>query len=124
MNQRYGKEEKLKQKKQIETLFSEGNTIGQYPVRLFYLQIDSENLEQFTRTGVSVSKRNFKNAVDRNKIKRLLREAYRKNKYLVNQPDGNRYWLMLVYVGKELPELKTLETAVIKALKKLKNLKK
>ncbi len=124
MNQRYGKEEKLKQKKQIETLFGEGNTIGQYPVRLFYLQIDSENLEQFTRTGVSVSKRNFKNAVDRNKIKRLLREAYRKNKYLVNQPDGNRYWLMLVYVGKELPELKTLETAVIKALKKLKNLKK
>ena len=124
MNQRYGKEEKLKQKKQIETLFGEGNTIGQYPVRLFYLRIDSENLEQFTRTGVSVSKRNFKNAVDRNKIKRLLREAYRKNKYLVNQPDGNRYWLMLVYVGKELPELKTLETAVIKALKKLKNLKK
>ena len=110
MNQRYGKEEKLKQKKQIETLFGEGNTIGQYPVRLFYLRIDSENLEQFTRTGVSVSKRNFKNAVDRNRIKRLLREAYRLNKtaYFNNILDS--YALMILYIGKDGTDFDSVET--------------
>jgi len=124
MNQRYGKAEKLKQKKHIDLLFSDGKAIGQFPVRLFHLPIVSKNQEQPTLTGVSVSKRNFKKAVDRNKIKRLLREAYRKNKYLVNDPNGKRYWLMLLYVGKEIPELKVLEIAVIKVLKKLNNLEK
>ncbi len=124
MNQRYGKEEKLKQKKQIETLFTDGNSLGQYPIRLFYLRVTSENIHQPTRTGVSVSKRNFKNAVDRNKIKRLLREAYKKNKYLVNDLNSHPYWLMIVYVGKEIPELKPLDVAVMKAFKKLKKIKK
>lgn len=124
MNQRHSQAEKLKHNKQIETLFSDGKTIGQFPIRLFHLAVIPKNKAELTLVGVSVSKRNFKKAVDRNKIKRLLREAYRKNKYLVNDPEGSRYWLMLVYVGKEIPDLKTVEIAITKALKKLKNLKK
>ncbi|WP_317045208.1 ribonuclease P protein component [Formosa algae] len=79
MKHTYGKTEKLKSKITIEKLFTEGKSVSAYPLRLVYLKTSFED-NVTIKAGVSVSKRNFKLAVDRNRIKRLLREAYRLNK--------------------------------------------
>ena len=64
------------------------------------------------KVGVSVSKRNFKKAVDRNKIKRLLREAYRLNKDSFFNNFSTQYAFMILYIGNEKPVFKTLETKI------------
>ncbi|WP_299332875.1 ribonuclease P protein component [uncultured Psychroserpens sp.] len=97
----YPKTEKLKSQKLIEQLFSEGKSISAYPLRMVYLQTNFEDDNIRFKTGVSVSKRNFKNAVDRNHIKRLLREAYRLNKSEYFNNILSSYALMILYIGKD-----------------------
>lgn len=96
----YPKKEKLKSKLLIDQLFSEGKAVSVYPLRLVYLKTDFKDDTKF-KTGVSVSKRNFKNAVDRNRIKRLLREAYRLNKTTYFNNILSSYALMILYIGKD-----------------------
>ena len=71
----YSKEEKLKSRKAIESLFSNGHSFTVYPLKVLYKIQSAE--EGCLRAGVAVSTRLFKRAVDRNRIKRLLRESYR-----------------------------------------------
>jgi len=79
MKYSYKKTEKLKSEKLITELFTSGNSVSAYPLRLVFLE--SSFLEDVKiKTGVSVPKKNFKKAVDRIRIKRLIREAYRLNK--------------------------------------------
>jgi len=105
---KYPKKEKLKSKKLIEQLFTEGKSLSSFPLKLFYLKIDTPVDSQF-KTGVAVPKRNFKKAVHRIRVKRLLRESYRLNKHLIfNNSEGN-YALLFLYIGKEMPSLKELE---------------
>ena len=90
--------ERLKGKKQIEQLFVTGSSVGAFPLRMVYLKKTTTNL-----VGVSVSKKHFKNAVARNRIKRLLRVAVEKQlSGALNLLDSN-YCLMVLYVGKEMP---------------------
>ncbi|WP_299223513.1 ribonuclease P protein component [uncultured Psychroserpens sp.] len=96
----YPKKEKLKSKKLIDQLFTEGKSVSAFPLRLVYLPTSFEGDIQF-KTGVSVSKRHFKNAVDRNRIKRLLREAYRLNKTSYFNNISSCYALMILYIGKD-----------------------
>ena len=63
----------------LNQLFAEGKSFSVFPVKVFYLPIQKEG-KQMIKVGVGVSARNFKKAVDRNRIKRLLRECYRLNK--------------------------------------------
>lgn len=89
---------RLKGKKQIEQLFMTGNSVGAFPLRIVYLKTTIEH-----QIGVSVSKKHFKSAVDRNRIKRLLRVAVEKQLFeVLNSLDSN-YCLMVLYVGKEMP---------------------
>ncbi len=96
----YPKKEKLKSEKLIGQLFSEGKSVSAFPLRMVYLKTDFDDNIQF-KTGVSVSKRNFKNAVDRNRIKRLLREAYRLNKACYFNNILGSYALMILYISKD-----------------------
>jgi ribonuclease P protein component len=96
----YPNKEKLKSQKRIEQLFSEGKSISAYPLRMVYLKSDFNGNTTF-KTGVTVSKRNFKKAVDRNRIKRLLREAYRLNKGMYFNNISSCYTLMISYIGKK-----------------------
>jgi|TARA_B110000285_G_scaffold189047_1_gene215527 ribonuclease P protein component len=89
------KEEKLKSRKLIEKLFIEGDSLKEYPLRLKYLKIRDEN--NSVKVAFSVPKRNFKLAVDRNRIKRLLRESYRKNKVVFVEGLIGEYILMFMY---------------------------
>lgn len=104
MNQKLPKVLKLKSKKQIETLFKMGSKIKGYPLLMVYYPTSLEVPFQFS---CSVSKRFFKKAVDRNRIKRLIRENFRKKKYIFDN-DGNSYLIMFLYVGKEMPTYATV----------------
>jgi ribonuclease P protein component len=101
MDLSYSKNNKLKSKKLIEKLFDEGQALSVFPLRLIYISTDAPN-----QVGVSVSKKNFRRAVDRNKIKRLLREAYRHNKKMLIDNNISGYALMILYIGKDLPDYK------------------
>jgi ribonuclease P protein component len=96
----YPKKEKLKNQKLIEKLFLEGKSISVFPLRMIYLQTTFEDGSKL-KTGVSVSKRNLKKAVDRNRIKRLLREAYRLNKLEYFNNITTSYALMILYISKD-----------------------
>ena len=116
MEQSFGKQEKLKSKIFIGQLFEEGKQLKKYPIKVIYVPISSA--EKKHQVGVSVPKRGFKNAVDRNYLKRLLREAYRKNKYLVASAKKS-YALMFIYLGKEKKEFSVIEKQMQKLLNEL-----
>ncbi len=108
MNFTYGKKEKLKSKKLIDQLFSEGQSVSAFPLRLVFLETPLEEAI-VAKTGVSVSKRHFKTAVDRNRIKRLMREAYRLNKTNYFNKISTQYAFMILYIGKEKPTCQQVE---------------
>ncbi|MGI9569386.1 MAG: ribonuclease P protein component, partial [Desulfobulbia bacterium] len=96
MQNTFGKEEKLKSKKVIERLFEEGKRIKSFPLQLVFLKIDHQGESPF-KVGFSVPKRQIKLAVDRNRIKRVIKEAYRNNKAAFIDSDTEKYALMFVY---------------------------
>jgi len=97
-----GKQERLKRRKLIEKLYTEGKSVKNFPLRMMYLQ--TQHTSDFPcQVGVSVPKRNFKLAVSRNRIKRLLRESYRLQKEIVYNNLEEPYVFMISYIGKEEP---------------------
>lgn len=101
--------ERLKSEKVIAKLFAEGRTLSQFPLRLIYLPLEPGE-GKIIKASVSVSKRNFKKAVDRNRIKRLLREVYRLNKsHFFNNTDRS-YAFMILYLGNDIPEFNFLNS--------------
>lgn len=100
MNFTYPKTEKLKSQKTIDLLFSDGKSVSKYPLRLVYVKNSFEEKEKL-KFGVSVSKKYFKNAVDRNYFKRVLRECYRLNKHLLLDNIDENYAIMFFYQTKD-----------------------
>ena len=100
MNEKFGRQEKLKSKILIDQMFAEGQSLKKYPLILIYKPIAYAEPENH-KTGVSVSKRKFSKAVDRIKLKRLMRESFRKNKYLVTNKLESSYAFMFIYIGRE-----------------------
>ncbi|WP_417428374.1 ribonuclease P protein component [Halpernia sp.] len=97
----YPKVEKLKQKKEISLLFEKGKWQTCGNLRIIFLK---ENLTENLQFGVSVSKRFYKKAVDRNRIKRLLREAFRLNKNNFTEAFGTNSSAMLFYISPTKPK--------------------
>lgn len=100
MDNSYPKAEKLKSKKIIDLLFTEGKSVSKYPLRLVYCPFEYED-KVMLKMGVSVSKKYFKLAVDRNYYKRVLRECYRLNKTLLTENLEDKYCCMFFYQTKE-----------------------
>ncbi len=115
MEQSYPKDEKLKGRTLINTLFTEGKSVSQFPVRLVFVEVSGQ--ETPLRMGVSVSKRYFKRANRRNYIKRLLRECYRLNKGDLLGGDRH-YACMLIYQSAEEPTFAELQIKVKKLFAK------
>jgi len=113
----YSKKDKLKSKKLIEQLFSEGQSVSVFPLRLVYLKT-TFNDESKLKTGVSVSKRLHKTAVTRNRIKRLMREAYRLNKPLYFNTNTTSYAFMILYISKDKVTFSQMNTSMKKLLEK------
>jgi len=121
MKSTFGKEEKLKHHKLIETLFKEGLRINTNGIQLVYLKIQHSG-EFPVKAGFSVPKRIMKLAVDRNKLKRRMREVYRKNKHLFYENISEPYIFMFIYTAKN--ELKYLEIEELILKIQLKFIKK
>ena len=121
MNFTYPKNEKLKSKITIDLLFSKGKSVSKYPLRLVYVKSDygiSVGSEQKIKMGVSVSKKYFKHAVDRNYFKRVLRETYRLNKYLLIENLDKPYAFMFFYQTKERLSYEEINTKTIQLFEK------
>ena len=116
----YPQKEKLKSRKLIDKLFTEGKSVSVYPLRMVYLST-ALNGDILAKTGVSVSKRNFKKAPDRNRIKRLLREAYRLNKATYFNNLSTQHAFMILYIGKEKPTFLQVETKMKQLFEKFSN---
>lgn len=117
MNFTYPKKERLKSKTTIGLLFSEGKSVSKYPLRLVYCQAEAE-AEEKIKMGVSVSKKYFKKAVDRNYFKRVLRETYRLNKHLLLDNIEHPYSLMFFYQTKDKLSYEEINTKTIQLFEK------
>ncbi len=117
MNFTYPKNERLKSKTTIGLLFSEGKSVSKYPLRLVYRQAEADSEEKI-KIGVSVSKKYFKRAVDRNYFKRVLRETYRLNKHLLWDNVQEPYSLMFFYQTKDKLPYEEINTKTVQLFEK------
>ena len=115
MNRTFPKIEKLKRQKIIERLFSEGFSYNSFPLKAFCI---SESSLVTTQAAFSVPKRRFKNAVDRNRIKRQIREAYRLQKESFEKESGKKIAVLFMYTGKDQAQFDSLLKAMDSLLKK------
>ena len=112
----FSKGERLCNYHRIQKLFQEGNSLKKYPIKLLYLAVDSQEVNN--QVLISVPKRKVRRAVHRNRIKRLIRESYRKQKSLLS----SSYSLAFVYMGTEeisYTQVSQLVDALLKQLLEL-----
>lgn len=115
----YPKKHKLKSKTSIDLLFSKGKSVSKYPLRLVYAVADEKLMDgEMMKIGVSVSKKYFKHAVDRNYFKRVLRETYRLNQHLLRNQINQPYVFMLFYQTKERLSYDEIEQKTIQLFEK------
>ncbi len=121
----YPSTEKLKSRKAMELLFSAGKSFSVFPLKVFYTIIPTDaNIptKVFVNAGVGVSARNFKKAVSRNRIKRLLREAYRTQKHALQihvEEKNFHLSIFFLFIGKELVTQAEISSAMTKLMVKL-----
>lgn len=120
MKNTYNKQEKLKSKKRIELLFEEGRSVKAFPLRMVFLETPLPLEEVSIQAGVSVSKRNHKLAVTRNRIKRLMRETYRLNKNKIDTK-GTTFAVMIIYTSRDVLSFEEINKATIKLLKRFQD---
>ena len=115
MSATFPKRHKLKSSKDIKSLFEDGRSITKYPIKLLWLPGSHPE----TKAGFAVAKRNFKSAVMRNKIKRLMREAYRLETQEIMGKSKMVFNLLFIYIGKDVADFKTIDKAILAVLPKL-----
>lgn len=114
----FRKKERLCSRKTIQALALKGKNIQHYPIRMIWLPATFEK-GIMLQAAFTVPKRKFSNAVDRNKIKRRMKEAYRKNKskvYSLLTDIDRQFALLFVYTGKEIADYSETEKKIITIL--------
>ena len=126
----FKKEERLTSKKTFDLLFSSGKSIVVSPFRLVWVEktLPTPNshlrTSVFAQLGISVPKKLFSKAVQRNRIKRRIREAYRKNKgllYDVLQKKNLHIAWIVIYISQDELSYQEIEKKMIISLQKLKD---
>ncbi len=113
--------EKLKSRKSIGVLFESGHSVSSFPLKALWLERNAEN-DIPVRAGFTVSKRNFKRAVDRNLLKRRMREAYRLHKsHLISLciSRGVNLDIMFIYISGSKETYQTIENALIRIIERI-----
>lgn len=118
----FKKEERLCNKKLIESLFHNGSSFLCYPFKASWLRVD-DAMPYPAQVLITVSKKRYKHAVDRNLVKRRIREAYRLNKqlHLYQQLDesGKRLVFSISYIGKDIVQFELMNKKMLKLLQQL-----
>ena len=123
MSQTFAKEERLNKKVLIKKLFEEGQKRFIFPFRVTLLKFPVPS-DYPVQLLISVPKSLFRKAVDRNRIKRLIREAYRKNKHLLYESLEERQRQMMIciqYASKEILSYQLIQEKIIVLLQRLKD---
>ena len=139
-NNTYSKQEKLKSRKALEQLFAKGKSFSVFPIKVFFtiadqdiangsasIAITNEEIKpseaELVHAGVGVSSRIFKKAHDRNKVKRLLREAYRlhKNQLMDLLAEKKQVNVFILFIGKDIAETALIAEKMPTILQKLGN---
>ena len=126
MDYKFTKAERLNSMLTIDKLFAGGNasTVA-FPLRIVYMVVEDEKTDTADYTEppvsvlVSVPKKRFRHAVDRNRMKRLVREAYRLNKRILwnaLRDKDYRVAVAFVCITDQLPTFKTVNKSIAKAL--------
>jgi ribonuclease P protein component len=118
MNFKLPKNERIHSKKSIKELFDKGSSFFLYPFKVLFLKIP-EGQDGTYQVLFSVSKKKIKRAVDRNFVKRRMKEAYRLNKHLLSKDEDQKKLIAIIYVSKELSGFQDLEIKMQKVLKRL-----
>ena len=120
-----GSRERIKSRKQLEALFGGGKSrsMAAFPVRLVYMTHDSAGESPELMVMVSVSKRHFKHAVKRNRVKRQLREAYRLNKHILAPAaaklEGKTLSMGFIWLADELMPTERVEKSIVNLMERL-----
>lgn len=115
------KKERLSKETSIKSLFENGSSFHFYPFKVLYLPLPDAG-STTNQVLFSVSKRQFKRAVDRNTIKRRLREAYRLNKSAFSQPD--KWLIAYIYTAKTILPSETFQQKILGTIQKISSLKR
>jgi len=111
----FGKNERLSKEKHIQELFDKGSSFYSFPFKVFFMP-HPDPAPSTHQVLVSVSKRNFKRAVDRNLIKRRIREAYRLNKERF--PAQNKLLIAYIYSVKDILPSAQIQERLVKTIKR------
>ena len=118
---KFDKHQKLKSRSAISSLFAHGKPAKGYPVQLIW-EIPQDSECSGIRVGFVAPKRKFRKAVDRNRVKRLMREAYRLNRHLLtSNQDDLTLNIMVIYMPGEILSFEHVERGMAKALKRLRS---
>ena len=115
MSNSLGRTERLKSRKQINKVFAEGKVFQKFPLRAVVLLSPADSSTEILQCGFTVSTRNFKKAVLRNRIRRIIKEVYRKQKgqlYKVLDDQDQRMEMFLIFTGKEIPSYSDIEDSM------------
>lgn len=115
MSNKLTREERLKSKVCIDLLFKEGKGTVKFPIKIQYMPLD----KPMHQVAFTAPKRNFKRAVDRNRIKRQMREAYRTNKHILYNKRIPSQAIFFIYIGREMPIYANLEKRMRQCLNEL-----
>jgi ribonuclease P protein component len=111
----FSKAERLHKEKDIKELFDKGSSFYLFPFKV--LTFPAKTSGSLNQVLIAVSRRNFKKAVDRNRVKRRIREAYRLQKHLL--PAGPTHWIGLIYTHKEILTGKEISSKMVHVLQKI-----
>jgi len=117
----FRKEERLTGEKTIQELFDKGSSFYLFPFKVWYMPNNDQAIGHH-RVLVSASRRNFKNATDRNLVKRRMREAYRLNKTLLH--DSPKLLIAYIYSAREILTFAQIQERLIKTFKRLQHVEK
>jgi ribonuclease P protein component len=121
MKYTFNKKEKLTGERLVQEVFASKNRFLNYPLKINYITLSTDDTTN-VRVLTGCPKRNFKKAVDRNRIKRLLREAYRLNCHPLKshmEITQQKMALAIVYIGEEMPNFDLIENKIKKTITRL-----
>lgn len=119
MNSQLHKNERLHSKKLIKELFDKGSSFFLYPFKVMVMEINFD-IPETNQVLFSVSKKKLKKAVDRNLIKRRMRESYRLNKQILSGLNKGNIIIGLIYVSSEIATFQVIEKKIKKILTTIK----